>query len=54
MAEKVTQKVAHAQSISKMLHIRDRSYRNQSIDYNKESSEWCLHDPKVIRDLRGN
>ena len=51
MAEKVTQKVAHPQSISKMLHIRDRSHRNQSIDYNKESSDWCLHNPKVIRDF---
>ena len=48
--------MTHPQSISKILHIL-RSRSNQPIGYKKESSDWCLHDPKEHkeeRDFRGN
>ena len=51
MADKVTQKVTHSESISTFSdvpHSRHsyRSYSNQSIGYNKQPSGWCLNGPK--------
>ena len=60
MTHKKTPNVTHPQSIFMMLHILSiltDHIMNQSIHYNKESSDWCLHHPKEHKeewDLREN
>ena len=54
VTHKVTQKMAHPQSISKMLHILGilTDHIATSIGCNKESSDWCLDDSKEHKEKR--
>ena len=50
----MTQKVTPSVNMKDAPHSRNSywSHSNQSIGYNKESSGWCLHDPKEHKEER--